>query len=87
MRFASFVPVVLAAAPLAVSAAGTLGYAIGNKNPDGSCKVTADYELDFDALKSSSTLVRTYSANECNTSQQILPAAASKGFKVVLGVW
>ncbi|KAL9112219.1 MAG: hypothetical protein Q9187_007803, partial [Circinaria calcarea] len=87
MLFTSFVPVILVAAPLAVSAAGTLGYAIGSKNVDGSCKVTSDYELDFDALKSSSTLVRTYSASECKTAQQILPAAASKGFKVVLGVW
>lgn len=87
MRFTSFVPVVLVAAPLAVSAAGTLGIAIGSKNTDGSCKLTSDYELDFDALKSSTTLVRTYSASECKTAQQILPAAVSKGFKVVLGVW
>ncbi|MCJ1254302.1 glycoside hydrolase 3 protein [Lignoscripta atroalba] len=87
MRFSNIIPVALAATPLAVSAAGTLGFAIGDKMPNGVCKSTADYEADFDALESTSTVVRTYSANECNTAQQILPAAAGKGFKVVLGVW
>ena len=73
--------------PLFVSAAGTLGFALGDKKPDGSCKFTQDYEDDFDALKASTSIVRTYSASECNTAQQILPAASVKGFKVVLGVW
>ena len=87
MRLTSLLPVILATAPFAVQAAGTLGFAIGDKKADGTCKFTSDYEADFDALKSSSTIVRTYSSSECNTAQQILPAAASKGFKVVLGVW
>ena len=87
MRFSTILPVALAVGPAAVSAAGTLGFALGDKKPDGSCKFTADYEADFDVLGSSSTLVRTYSSSECNTAQQILPAAVSKGFKVVLGVW
>lgn len=87
MRVTSFLPVALAAAPVAVSAAGTLGFALGNKNPDGSCKSTQDYEADFDALKQHTTLVRTYSASDCDTAKNILPAARAKGFKVVLGVW
>ena len=51
--------------------------------------MTADYEADFDAIvaASGSKLVRGYAASECNTAQQILPAAKSKGFQVVLGVW
>lgn len=81
----------LAAVPTAVLAAekGTMGFALGTKNPDGSCKLQADYELDFDAIKSESgaTVVRGYSASDCNCAQEILPAAKSKGFKVVLGVW
>ncbi|MCJ1292854.1 glycoside hydrolase 3 protein [Xylographa carneopallida] len=87
MRPSSLVSVALAVVPVAVSAAGTLGFALGNTLPNGNCKMQADYEADFDALKSVSTLVRTYSASSCNTAQQILPAAVAKGFKVVLGVW
>ncbi|MCJ1357432.1 MAG: glycoside hydrolase 3 protein [Icmadophila ericetorum] len=89
MHVSSIVSLVAALLPLAVSAKGNLGFALGDKLADGSCKATSDYEADFDALKSSSssTLVRTYSASECNSTQQILPAAISKGFQVVLGVW
>ena len=73
--------------PATVSAAGTLGFSLGNKNPDGNCKQTSDYKKDFEALKSLSTVVRTYSANDCNTAQNIIPAAKDAGFKVVLAVW
>ena len=52
---------------------------------DGTCKYTADYEADFDVLGTG--IVRTYSSHECNVAEQILPAAAKKGVKVVLGVW
>jgi len=72
-----------------VSAAGTLGFALGTKNADGSCKAQSDYEADFDAIAASSTatIVRGYAASDCNSAQNILPAAKSKGFKVVLGIW
>lgn len=75
--------------PLLVSAAGTLGFALGDKKADGSCKFHEDYEADFDAIKSNSgsTIVRIYAASDCNTASQILPAARTKGFKVILGVW
>ncbi|KAI4728553.1 putative glucan 1,3-beta-glucosidase [Aureobasidium sp. EXF-10728] len=81
--------IVLAFSPVLVSSAGTLGFALGDKKGDGSCKFQADYEADFDAIKSNSgsTIVRIYAASDCNTAQQILPAAKSKGFRVVLGVW
>ncbi|CAD0097144.1 unnamed protein product [Aureobasidium vineae] len=80
---------VLGFSPLLVFSAGTLGFALGNKRADGSCKFQADYEADFDAIKSNSgsTIVRIYAASDCNTARQILPAAKSKGFRVVLGVW
>ena len=88
MRFVTFSFVALAA-PALVQATGTLGFALGTQNADGSCKYTADYEADFDALSSASgtKLVRGYDASDCNCAQQILPAAKSKGFQVVLGVW
>ncbi|PYI29563.1 hypothetical protein BP00DRAFT_448244 [Aspergillus indologenus CBS 114.80] len=86
MRLVSLLPALLATIP-AVTAAGTLGLALGNKNADGSCKATGDYEADFEALKSVTKIVRTYSASDCNTAQNIIPAAKAKGFKVVLGIW
>jgi exo-beta-1,3-glucanase (GH17 family) len=68
---------------------GKQGFALGTKKPDGTCKYTADYEADFDAIKaaSGSTIVRGYSASDCNCAQQILPAAESKGFQVMVAVW
>ncbi|KAJ5677198.1 Glucan 1-3-beta-glucosidase [Penicillium maclennaniae] len=87
MRVSGLLPFILAAAPAAVSARGTLGFSLGDKNADGTCKSTSDYEADFDNLKNLSTVVRTYSGTECDTPQNILPAAKNKGFKVVLGIW
>jgi len=75
--------------PLLALAKGNLGFSLGSKKPDGSCKYTADYISDFGAIKSASgsTLVRIYSASDCNCASQILPAAKTAGFRVVLGVW
>lgn len=87
MRVSNVISLILAVAPAVVSARGNLGFSLGDKNPDGSCKATSDYEADFDTLKSLTNLVRTYSGSECDTPQNILPAAKNKGFKVVLGMW
>jgi glucan 1,3-beta-glucosidase len=89
MRFSSITPIVLTLAPSLVSAAGTLGFALGTKNPDGSCKTQKDYEADFDSISSNSQakVVRGYAASDCNSAQNILPAAKTKGFQVILGIW
>lgn len=90
MRFSTVAATALAASPAIVAAAkGSMGFALGTKQPSGSCKTQADYEDDFDAIKSSSgaTIVRGYSASDCDSAKNILPAAKSKGFKVVLGIW
>ncbi|KAJ5902195.1 Glucan 1-3-beta-glucosidase [Penicillium taxi] len=87
MRVSGLLPFILAAVPAVVSARGTLGFSLGDKNADGTCKSTSDYEADFDDLKDLATLVRTYSGTECDTPQNIIPAAKKKGFKVVLGIW
>lgn len=88
MRFSTIVPLALAAAPALVSAAGSLGFALGNKNTDGTCKFKADWALDFKAIgNAGNKIVRTYSASDCNTAAEILPAAKAAGFKVILGVW
>jgi glucan 1,3-beta-glucosidase len=86
MRFST---VALVAAPAVVSASGMMGFSLGTKNPDSSCKTQADYEADFDAIASSSSakLVRGYAAADCNMTKAILPAAEKKGFQVMLGIW
>lgn len=87
MRLSTLASAALAASPVAVSAAGRMGFSLGVKNPDGSCKKQSDFEHDFDALKELSTVVRTYSASDCDNPKAILPAAKKKGFKVIIGVW
>lgn len=87
MRVGSLLLSLAAALPAAVTASGTLGFALGDKNPDGSCKEASDYEKDFDALKPLTNLVRIYSVSDCHSGENIVPAAKAKGFKVVMGVW
>ncbi|KAE8446512.1 hypothetical protein EG329_011975 [Mollisiaceae sp. DMI_Dod_QoI] len=78
---------VLAAAPALVAARGSLGFALGDKKADGTCKFQADYAADFKTLGGTSKLVRGYAASDCNTAQEILPAAKAAGFQVILGIW
>lgn len=87
MRVTNILSAALVACPLVVSAAGTLGFAVGNTKPDNSCKSQQDYEMDLDALSGPSKVVRTYTSDGCDTAKNIIPAAKAKGFKVVLGVW
>lgn len=77
----------LAAAPALVTAKGNLGFALGDKKSDGTCKFQVDYAADFKTISGTSKLVRVYAASDCNTAQEILPAAKSAGFQVVLGIW
>ena len=86
MHFSTLIPVAFAVLPL-VSASGKLGFALGDKKADGTCKFQADYESDFDTIGTVSKIVRVYAASDCNTAQEILPAAKSKGFQVILGIW
>lgn len=91
MHFVNLASIALALtlAPLCATSRGTLGFALGTKKADGTCKYTADYAADFDAISaaSGSKIVRGYAASDCNAAQQILPAAKAKGFQVILGVW
>lgn len=94
MQYRAVLSFALLTAPLAVSAAGTLGFAVGNTNPDGTCKTQSDFEADFKAIQGNTDaqIVRTYSSsdqygNPCNTPSQVLPAAQAAGIKVLLGMW
>jgi glucan 1,3-beta-glucosidase len=70
-----------------VVADGIIGFSLGIKNPDGSCKNQAAYEADLATLKSTSTLIRVYAAGDCNATEHLMPAIKNYGFKVVLGIW
>ena len=89
MRTTAILATLAVAAAPTLAQKGNLGFALGTKKADGSCKYTQDYEDDFSAIQSASgsTLVRGYAASDCNCAQQILPAAKNKGFKVILGIW
>lgn len=94
MHYKALLTTALLAAPAAVAARGTLGFAVGNTTPDDKCKTTSDYKKDFDAIKkeSEATLIRTYSntdqfGNPCDTAGQILPAAKEAGLQVLIGMW
>lgn len=87
MRITTILSAALVASPLVVYAAGTLGFAVGNKNPDDSCKSQQDWENDFEALKGPTTLIRTYTSDGCDTAKNVIPAAKAKGFRVVMGIW
>ena len=69
MHISVLISIALVLAENLVSAGGTLGFALGTKKPDGTCKYTADYETDFDAILSASgsRLVRGYAASDCNS--------------------
>ncbi|SCV02441.1 LAME_0H00606g1_1 [Lachancea meyersii CBS 8951] len=77
----------IAAAASCASAIGELGFNIGVKNNDGTCKSTQDYESDFNVLKSYTNTVKVYAASDCNTLQNVGPAAEKAGFGVFVGVW
>lgn len=89
MRATLAIAALAAAVPALAANKGQLGFSLGTKKTDGSCKYQADYEADFDAIKSNagSSIVRGYSASDCNNAQYMLPAAKAKGFKVILGIW
>lgn len=85
----TFAALAAAITPALAASKGKMGFALGTKKADGSCKSQSDYEADFDAIsaQSGATIVRGYAASDCNNAQNILPAAKSKGFQVILGVW
>ncbi|POS84401.1 hypothetical protein EPUL_004414, partial [Erysiphe pulchra] len=82
-----FLAVVVAILPALITAKGQLGFALGNKKPDGSCKFKSDYIDDLKSLNAYSKIVRIYAASDCDVAKELLPAAQEQGAKVVLGIW
>lgn len=89
MRFSTIAATALAAAPVAMAARGSMGFALGTKEKDGSCKNQQGYETDFKAIAGASDakIVRGYAAHDCDFAKTALPAAKKAGFKVMLGIW
>lgn len=89
MHYTALASLALLIGPLAVSAQGTLGFALGSKRGNGECKDQSDYLEDFKAIyeNSGSRIVRGYSTSQCDFVKHILPAAKAMDFKVVLGMW
>jgi len=66
------------------------GFNLGNTNPDGSCKSQADWTKDFTtmaALPGAFTSARLYSASDCDTLANAVPAAIATGTTLLVGVW
>ncbi|KAI1104012.1 glycoside hydrolase family 17 protein [Jackrogersella minutella] len=89
MRLSTILSAAVAAGPIVASAAGQMGFSLGNKKSDGSCKASSDYTADFAALakETNSKVVRIYAASDCDVAKLILPAAKTSGFQVILGIW
>ncbi|KAG4305159.1 hypothetical protein PORY_001329 [Pneumocystis oryctolagi] len=66
---------------------GNLGFCFSTIKLDGKCKTTSDYLDEISLIKGQSAYVRLFSAGNCNSMEEIMPAIASTGIKVVLGVW
>ncbi|RKF53275.1 Glucan 1,3-beta-glucosidase [Golovinomyces cichoracearum] len=79
--------IILVLLPALIAGKGQLGFALGTKKPDGSCKFQADYAADLRSLSSLAKIVRIYAASDCNVAKEILPAAQSQNVKVILGIW
>ncbi|CCE82795.1 Piso0_002542 [Millerozyma farinosa CBS 7064] len=78
---------VFAAAIAAASAMGDLAFNLGVKDNNGNCKTTDGYESDFSTLSPYSKTVKTYAVSDCNTLQNLGPAAEEAGFELFLGIW
>lgn len=77
----------LAVVLTSVQAIGDLAFNLGVKDNAGNCKSTSEYETDFETLKGYSTIVKTYAVSDCNTLQNLGPAAEDAGFQLMLGIW
>ncbi|ODV78400.1 glycoside hydrolase family 17 protein [Suhomyces tanzawaensis NRRL Y-17324] len=69
------------------AAIGDLAFNLGVKDNNGNCKSTQEYENDFKNLESYSKIIKTYAVSDCNTLQNLGPAAEEAGFQIMLGIW
>ncbi|CUM63010.1 uncharacterized protein PRCAT00000572001 [Priceomyces carsonii] len=77
----------LAGAISVTSAIGDLAFNLGVKDNSGNCKTSSEYATDLSTLSSYSKIVKTYAVSDCNTLQNLGPAAEEAGFQVMFGIW
>ncbi|KAG7724893.1 hypothetical protein KL933_003309 [Ogataea haglerorum] len=87
MKFTTAVLTSLAFLIANSNAEASLGFDLGVKATDGSCKTAEDYESDLDTISSQASTVKVYSVSSCNTLQILGPVAEDKGFTIALGIW
>lgn len=66
------------------------GFNVQANKADGSCKTVADWTSDFNTIKSfpgNFNSIRVYASSDCNTLDNVIPAALATGSKVLAGVW
>ncbi|KAF8251007.1 glycoside hydrolase [Wilcoxina mikolae CBS 423.85] len=96
MKF-SISALVLGIAALATAAPTTsysAGFNLGFTHKSGACKTTAQYQQEFNKIKSWSkggkltfNTVKMFSTADCNALMQVVPAAIATGTKLWVGVW
>lgn len=64
-----------------------MAFSLGVKDNSGNCKTADEYKQDFSVLSSHSKIVRTYAVSDCNTLENLGPAAEEAGFQVMFGIW
>ncbi|EMG48392.1 BGL2 Glucan 1 [Candida maltosa Xu316] len=70
-----------------VAAIGELGFNIGTKNNDGTCKDANAYTSDLNRIKGYASSVKIFSTSDCNTLQILGPVADNAGVGIHVGVW
>lgn len=70
------------------------GFNLGANAQNGACKTTAQWQQEFNKIKSWSSgpkaqfnTVKLFSTSDCNALEQAVPAAIAAGVKIWAGVW
>ncbi|KAI5965677.1 BGL2 [Candida pseudojiufengensis] len=77
----------IAAALATANAIGDLAFNLGVKDNAGNCKSVQEFESDLELIKGSTSTIKTYAVSDCNTLQNLGPAAEAENFKIMLGIW
>ncbi|CAI5759525.1 unnamed protein product [Candida verbasci] len=68
-------------------AIGDIAFNLGVKDNEGNCKTVEEFEKDLEVLKQTTSIIKTYAVSDCNTLQNLGPAAEAENFKIMLGIW
>lgn len=60
---------------------------MGVKDNSGNCKTVEEFESDLELLKDTTSIIKTYAVSDCNTLQNLGPAAEQENFQIMLGIW